>query len=710
MKALLFHAFRRAVVACLLGLITSAVTYAQEQYAILVGVSGYPYLSEDARLDLGSEDDPTKDGPANDVLAMKATLMQRGFDPENILVLADGISGTILPTRDNIIEAFRATSAKLTPGNGDYVFVFLAGHGSQQPAVIDASASSEPDGMDEVFLPYDVKPWDDQNRRLPNALLDNEIGSLLATLRNKGAFVWMVADTCHSATLTRASLGQEVKFRALDLVPGSYTSTRNIDANAESSAQTTLELIAPVELSADAGGFIGFFAAQAHQSAPQARLPLKSEEQKTQGWFTYAFNAVVAEEPNLTYGQLSQRILDTYNAEFISRFVTPYFEGTDALQRVAIFENTSKDAQPQWQVRKDFDGNLLLAAGMLHGVGEGSELALFKTASASEDTFLGYVTVTQAKTTEAVVERSLSENVSEQTEERLPARAWARLVDHKPVIRLNVSFETAGEGGTDSAAIVQDVLLDIETTDKIISLVQAGQPSDVTIRLGSERLEFLVAGEAEMGTPAFRKAIKDISNATVFSEQQKAELQRSVRDRLGKIYKATLLMHVFNQAVQDDPLDGVELQMTLCGDGAQNCVDFEEMQKSSGMSVPDLKPGDTLSLSVKNTEVELVDYTVLYIDSDFSITTVSQGRLTKSEIYQTIMEGAVTSDAIGSQQLVAILVKGRAGEETTNFAFLEEPRPFQWDGISEYETRGSRGGNSDVAERSMLSVYQWQTD
>lgn len=114
MKALLFHAFRRAVVACLLGLITSAVTYAQEQYAILVGVSGYPYLSEDARLDLGSEDDPTKDGPANDVLAMKATLMQRGFDPENILVLADGISGTILPTRDNIIEAFRATSAKLT--------------------------------------------------------------------------------------------------------------------------------------------------------------------------------------------------------------------------------------------------------------------------------------------------------------------------------------------------------------------------------------------------------------------------------------------------------------------------------------------------------------------------------------------------------------------------------------------------------------------
>lgn len=672
----------------------ASATAAQDRHAILVGVSGYPYLSEDARLNVGSELDPTKDGPANDVLTMKSTLLQRGFPSDNIVVLADGVSNTPLPTRANIISAFEATADKLVAGQDDYVFVFLAGHGSQQPARASRT-DSEPDMLDETFLPYDVQPWDTEGELMPNALLDDEIGSLLAGLRNKGAFVWMVADTCHSATITRSNLehlGDEVKFRSIDL-----QSNAGSPAHSVANSPGKVALVDPVALEEDAGGFVGFFAAQAHQSAPQARLPKNSEDQKTRGWFSYAFNTVLSEEPDLTYGQLSQRILDVYNAEYISRFVTPYYENIDQFKGVAAFANTSGDRQMQWQVRKDFDGNLMLAAGLLHGIGKGTKLAVFPTAAAGEDERLGLVDVTHVKATEAKVERV---HGHEGDEPGMPARAWARLVEHEPALGLRVTLQSASGASLPDTDEIAEILRETASEQRIIRFLENDQPSDVTLVLHRDHLEFRLNPTDRTGHAVQGKAVPPL--VTPFHGQP--ELQQAIEDRLTKVYKTSLLMKAADVISEDPALGGVELNMSLCAKASPSCVDYPE--RAQIRQPPSLSPGDMLQLSVANTEFELIDYTVLHIDTDFAIAAVSQGRLTKGDDPQRIMQGKITPGQSGIQQLMVILVEGRPGEEISGFSFFQDPKTYLWARDTAPTIRG-RARELEVAERAQIAVYQW---
>ena len=68
----------------------------------------------------------------------------------------------------------------------------------------------------------------DRDEGVPNALVDNEIGAALDAIRDKGAFVWVVFDGCHSGTATRAAevddeLERKVEFA--DLVGGDDAAT-----------------------------------------------------------------------------------------------------------------------------------------------------------------------------------------------------------------------------------------------------------------------------------------------------------------------------------------------------------------------------------------------------------------------------------------------------------------------------------------------------
>ena len=84
----------------------------------------------------------------------------------------------------------------------DFVYLHFSGHGSQAPALND---ETELDGLDELFLPVDIGPWNDTVGAVENALLDDEIGEMIGAIRAKGATVWAVFDSCHSGTATRAS-------------------------------------------------------------------------------------------------------------------------------------------------------------------------------------------------------------------------------------------------------------------------------------------------------------------------------------------------------------------------------------------------------------------------------------------------------------------------------------------------------------------------
>ena len=185
---------------------------AAEGHALLIGVSRVAALP--ARLWLR--------GPDNDVALMRQALLARGFDAAHITVLAERTPGAAArPTRSAIDQAFAALLAHVQPGDG--VVLHLAGHGVQVPQLPTPSRHGkrppwpEPDGLDEVFLTADTQAWNDVEGRLPNALLDDEIGEWMDALVDRGATVWAVFDTCHASGMSRAgaAAGTGTRWRSV---------------------------------------------------------------------------------------------------------------------------------------------------------------------------------------------------------------------------------------------------------------------------------------------------------------------------------------------------------------------------------------------------------------------------------------------------------------------------------------------------------------
>lgn len=180
-------------------------------YALLVAATEYPNLPPNAKLV----------GPNNDADLVRDYLLSSApvkFEPENVVLLADGIESSGTPARDVIRQKLDDLAAQVKPG--DFVYLHFSGHGTQQPAM---DPSIEPDGLDEIFLPRDTGQWKDRTKGVPNALIDKEVRDHLNAIRNNGAFVWVVFDCCNSGTMTRAaglSDGGEVERRLLPSVLG----------------------------------------------------------------------------------------------------------------------------------------------------------------------------------------------------------------------------------------------------------------------------------------------------------------------------------------------------------------------------------------------------------------------------------------------------------------------------------------------------------
>ena len=193
------------VVALLAG---GAAAAEPQRRALLVGVSDYPKET------VG---DLQLSGPKNDVALMIDTLPVMGVPSGNTIVLADGLDRTTAtrtadgpPTRAAILKGLADLAERSGPG--DFVLVYLSGHGSQQP-MTDATKHevAKADGLEEIFLPIDIGPWEDSVGAVKNALVDHELGRAVTAIREKGAMVWVVVDACHSGTMTRAGGGDVAK-------------------------------------------------------------------------------------------------------------------------------------------------------------------------------------------------------------------------------------------------------------------------------------------------------------------------------------------------------------------------------------------------------------------------------------------------------------------------------------------------------------------
>ncbi|HSF63841.1 MAG TPA: caspase family protein, partial [Paracoccaceae bacterium] len=445
---------------------------ARDNHAILIGANSYPNLDERYWLK----------GPANDVALVRTYLTTAApvpFDAGNVTVLADGLEGAPAPTLAAIRAAFADLTAKVQPG--DFVYLHFSGHGSQAPA---GDPDAELDGLDELFLPVDIGPWNDSVGQVENALVDDEIGAMLDALTAKGADVWVVFDSCHSGTATRAAPSgeDEVRMRqlppeALGLAPDQVeeAATRALPA-----ADPRDRPPAPVTAQGGQGqgSLVAFFAAQTNEVTPEKNLPKGKPGRVPQGVFTYTLFEALAEYPGATYGQIAQEVLRKYSVKALARS-TPLFEGD--LDRT-VFAGEAAPRVAQWPATRDGDA-FTLPAGSLHGLNPGARLAVLASAADPTEAALGYVEVTETDTFTATA-RAAAEGAP-------PADLPRGLTLRKVSDALDFSLAVAlPEGGTAPAAALEAAMeaLRAEVGPRL-TFVPAGAEADLRLAVieGSPR-------------------------------------------------------------------------------------------------------------------------------------------------------------------------------------------------------------------------------
>ena len=346
-----------------------AVPAAAETRALLIGVSDYDDATGVADLR----------GPANDVRLLAEVLRARGV--EAMTLLADGVEGAARPTRAAILSALDALAREAGPG--DFVLIHYSGHGTRQA---DANGD-EADGLDEVILPADTARAEAGASRIPNAIVDDELGQAVDAIRARGADVWLILDSCHSGSGLRAA------------TPG--TAARVVDpatlglALSEAGRADAAPMDAADRASGGpepAGSFLAFYSAQSDELAREMDFDA-GEGEAWYGLFSATLAARLQDGGALSFRQLFQSVLSDMNAggpAGASGLQTPLWEGP--LIDAPVFGGRDAIGLRRFIVTGD-----ILEAGRLHGLERGTLVGLVADAAAPADAVLGVAQVDEAE-------------------------------------------------------------------------------------------------------------------------------------------------------------------------------------------------------------------------------------------------------------------------------------------------------------------------
>ncbi|MDZ5460709.1 caspase family protein [Azohydromonas lata] len=147
--------------------------------ALCIGINDYPGTGMDLQ------------GCVNDAQDWARELQQRGFGVTTLLD-AQATKAAMAQAMGSLIEQGQG---------GDVLVITYSGHGTYVPD----TDGDEVDGLDEALCPHDI--------RTEGALLDDEIHELFLRRQPKVKLV-LVADSCHSGTVTRAAADPDADPRA----------------------------------------------------------------------------------------------------------------------------------------------------------------------------------------------------------------------------------------------------------------------------------------------------------------------------------------------------------------------------------------------------------------------------------------------------------------------------------------------------------------
>ncbi len=666
--------FHHSAIALLFSVLSFAASAAN--HALLVGVSNYPSLSPQLQLT----------GPKNDVELMHGLLQRRGFAATNIRVLADGskISHGD-PTRANILNELKAITGKTQ--KGDYVFLFFAGHGSQQPARDLGPNNPEPDGLDEIFLPRDIGKWDGGAHSVQNAIVDDELGVIVTAIRNKGAFVWAIFDTCHSGTITRGIDDEGVRYRdakPADLgIPdaqmaqaakaGAALAAQGVRTRGGPEAASPMTALQGSKVAPGAGGFVAFYAAQSWERAPEQPQPTHlsagDPNKRSHGVLTYSLAEVIAMNPAMSYRQAGEQILHRYRSA-VRGNPTPLFEGEGASMDAQLFGAKPGPQVLQWKIEKA-DGALKVPAGLLHRLADGAIFSIVANPGDPDKAALGFLQASKVELLQSNVAPVARDGKPALDAAKVPAEAYARLVNANTTLALRVSLPAPAKGGAEAAASgVLEKLAKEKIDGMAVAWIPAREAGEVRLALREGQLWFLPAsGDIVMKGEGKSPSI-DLAGKT------DAQVKELTIDTLRKMARAINLIKLAAMTGSTAVAQGVEIKMNYTRGGKPGDI--------APSTSPQLRDGDKLAVALRNKMNQAVDVNILFVDSRYGITHLGAQRIEANGQQAKELGTINTSTTSGRESVLVIVSEAQPGMPQADFSFLGQPTLLA--------TRGAGGG------------------
>lgn len=268
-----------------------------KKIALCIGINNYPGTHMDLQ------------GCVNDAQDWAAVLAARGY--KTTLLLDDQA------TKANMVDAMSKLIA--AGGKGDSLIITYSGHGTYQPD----EDGDEVDGLDEGLCPYDLQTNG-------SALIDDEIKTIFGT-RKGGVRLLLIADSCHSGTVTRAAKGEsDADTRPRFMPMGNWLPASKLPKNfAGKMAQT---MLAPTGTSPLAGALVkqvGDLLLAGCKEGPNNYSYDAKIGGRYNGAFTYyALKTLKALKPEATYADWYKAILKCLPSSSYPQ--TPQLVGTAA--------------------------------------------------------------------------------------------------------------------------------------------------------------------------------------------------------------------------------------------------------------------------------------------------------------------------------------------------------------------------------------------
>ena len=654
-----------AALACALVLssvLPDAPARTPERYVLLVGVGRYPSLKPAFQLS----------GPPNDVRLIARILTGDPFhlDPTHITILTDWQTDrTLTPTRANIEREFQKLAAEAR--EGDQVFILMGGHGSQQPADDDPN-DFEPDGLDEIFLPSDVRGWDGKKGTVVNAIVDDEIKIWIDRIRKTGSFVFIAFDSCHSGTMVRgapSSVERERQVPMEELIPPS--TLRRVQGGTRGVATAAEEARAD-DLNFGSGDVVALYAAQPSEVTPEMGTP-------SYGLFTSTMAEVLVQARSpITYRELAERITNRYRT--LNRAgPTPMLEGTGT-EREVLGQKTWTD-RPQWTLDRNGDKKLTVSAGRLAGLTTGSVLEVFPPAGVADaDHAIGYVKVSEAGPLESIVEPVAFGSLPKVASDKLTIGNRCRITQADfGEMTLRIGLQRQGQGNAVETLPVGAAPAPVRNAMRRLSEQSRGFARAVDDPEQADWFVRLLNGKAVL-IPASGLAAPRTNPASA-----SATISFEVSKDIGDSFEPQLVSAVTRIARARNLLALAGANDTA-SDGAEPLKLKVEMLRPDGTASGGATPvefgargrvmheNELVAFRLTNAGDVDIDVTLLHVDSSFQILSLfpSRGtlnnRLERGKTYTTRFYKV--SAPFGTEEVIAIAVP--SGRPPVSFASLEQ--------------------------------------